>query len=76
MWAREELNVRPLPCQQTTGNRCARSRSPRSCPTVGAEVTKEKPGLWTRRMAFAQVRQGSNIQLLPYFLVNALLTSS
>jgi hypothetical protein len=37
MWAREELNLRPLPCQQTTGNRCARRRSPRSAPTVDAK---------------------------------------
>jgi hypothetical protein len=36
-WAREELNLRPLPCQQNTGNRCARCRSPRSAPTVEAE---------------------------------------
>jgi hypothetical protein len=36
-WAREELNLRPLPSQQTAGNRCARSRSPRSPPTVDAE---------------------------------------
>ncbi len=31
--------------------------------------TKKKAGCWTRRRAFAQVRQGSNIQLLPYSLV-------
>jgi hypothetical protein len=36
-WAREELNLRPLPCQQNGGNRCARGRSPRSAPTVEAE---------------------------------------
>src|SRR5215203_232414 len=36
-WAREELNLRPLPCQQNTGNRCATRRSPRSAPTVDAE---------------------------------------
>jgi hypothetical protein len=36
-WAREELNLRPLPCQQNGGNRCARSRSPRSPPTVDPE---------------------------------------
>jgi hypothetical protein len=36
-WAREELNLRPLPCQQNTGNRCARSRSPRSPATVDPE---------------------------------------
>ena len=23
-WAREELNLRPLPCQQNTGNRCVK----------------------------------------------------
>jgi hypothetical protein len=33
--------------------------------------TKENPGCWTRRRAFAQVRHGSNIQLLPYSLVTA-----
>jgi hypothetical protein len=31
------LNLRPLPCQQDPGNRCARRRSPRSPPTVDAE---------------------------------------
>ena len=36
-WAREELNLRPLPCQQNPGNRCANRRSPRSDPTVDAE---------------------------------------
>jgi hypothetical protein len=36
------------------------------------QLPKEKPGLWTRRMAFAHVRHGSNIQLLPYSLVSAL----
>jgi hypothetical protein len=36
-WAREELNLRPLPCQQNTGNRCANRGSPRSPPTVKAE---------------------------------------
>jgi hypothetical protein len=36
-WAREELNLRPLPCQQNGGNRCARRHSPRSGPTVDAE---------------------------------------
>jgi hypothetical protein len=43
-WAREELNLRPLPCQQTTGNRCARRRSCRSAVTVGIEV-KRSPGV-------------------------------
>src|SRR5215211_4345465 len=32
-------------------------------------LTKENAGCWTRRTAFAQVRRGSNIQLLPYPLV-------
>jgi hypothetical protein len=32
------------------------------------ELSKEKPGLWTGRRAFAQFRQGSNIQLLSYSL--------
>jgi ketosteroid isomerase-like protein len=34
-----------------------------------AQNTKEKPGSWTRRRAFEQVRHGSNIQLLSYSLV-------
>jgi hypothetical protein len=34
-------------------------------------LPKEKPGCWTRRSAFAQVRRDSNIQLLPYSLVTA-----
>jgi hypothetical protein len=37
LWAREELNLRPLPCQQNGGKRCARNRSPRSPPTVDAK---------------------------------------
>src|SRR4029453_18392683 len=36
-WARQGLNLRPLPCQQNGGNRCARSRSRRSPPTVDPE---------------------------------------
>ena len=32
------MNLRPLPCQQTTGNRCAPGRSPRSPSTVDGEV--------------------------------------
>ena len=35
-WAQEELNLRPLPCQQNGGNRCANRRSPRSARTVEA----------------------------------------
>jgi hypothetical protein len=31
--------------------------------------TKEKPGCWTRRRVFEQVRRGSNIQLLSFSLV-------
>jgi hypothetical protein len=31
-------------------------------------VTKEKARCWTRRRTFAQVRRGSNIQLLPFLL--------
>jgi hypothetical protein len=34
-----------------------------------AVVTKERPGFWTRRRAFEQVRHGSNIQLLSFSLV-------
>jgi hypothetical protein len=33
------------------------------------DVTKEKAERWTRWMAFAQVRHGSNIQLLLFSLV-------
>ena len=36
-WAREGLNLRPLPYQQNPGNRCATQRSPRSPSTVAAE---------------------------------------
>src|SRR5512132_410371 len=43
-------------------------RHPRLVEALG-EATKENPGCWTRRRAFAQVRHGSNIQLLPYSLV-------
>jgi hypothetical protein len=38
--------------------------------------TKEKAGYWTRRRAFAQVRRGQNIQLLPFSLVTANLPVS
>src|SRR5215213_2670505 len=31
---------------------------------------KEKPGFWTRRASFEQVRRGSNIQLLSFALVS------
>ena len=34
-------------------------------------LPKENPGCWTRRTAFAQVRHGSNIQLLPFSLVSS-----
>jgi hypothetical protein len=48
-------------------------RGRRSCGTsscsAGRDRTKEKPGFWTRRRAFEQVRHGSNIQLLSYPLV-------
>jgi hypothetical protein len=37
-WAREELNLRPLPCQQNARNRCADGRSRRSRSTVRVEV--------------------------------------
>ena len=40
LWAREELNLRPLPCQQTTGNRCADGCFRRSRPTVEVEVKR------------------------------------
>jgi hypothetical protein len=36
-WARQGLNLRPLPCQQNPGNRCATRRCPRSPLTVDAE---------------------------------------
>jgi hypothetical protein len=39
-------------------------------------VTKGKPGFWTHRRAFEQVKYGSNIQLLPYSLVSALIAFS
>jgi hypothetical protein len=45
---RQQLNLEPLPCRQTAGNRCATRRSPRSRPTVRVEVTKEKAEHWTR----------------------------
>src|SRR4029450_10925644 len=41
-WAREELNLRPLPCQQNPRNRCATRRSPRSGPTVEAEGKRSR----------------------------------
>jgi hypothetical protein len=41
-------------------------------PVLMTAVTKEKPGFWTRRRAFDQVRHGSNIQLLSYSLVGSL----
>ena len=43
-WARQGLNLWPLPCQQTAGNRCAQARFRRSRPTVDPEV-KCSPGV-------------------------------
>jgi hypothetical protein len=40
----------------------------RTCAS-GDGTTKEKPGFWTRRRAFVEVRRGSNIQLLSFSLV-------
>src|SRR5215212_2499606 len=37
-WAREELNLRPLPCQLTRAYRCANRRFPRSRSTVDGKV--------------------------------------
>ena len=37
-WAREELNLRPLPCQLTRAYRCAKRRFPRSRSTVDGKV--------------------------------------
>jgi hypothetical protein len=42
-------------------------------PSLGSttgNVTKEKAGCWTHQTAFAHVRVGPNIQLLPYPLVS------
>jgi len=38
VWAREDLNLRPLLYQQTAGNRCAAAHFRRSRTTVGVEV--------------------------------------
>jgi hypothetical protein len=38
---------------------------------VEPRTTKAKPGCWTRRRTFDQVRHGSNIQLLSFSLVRA-----
>jgi hypothetical protein len=65
------------------GSAAVRRRAPGAGKSAGQDeyvgaggVTKEKPGCWTRRRAFAQVRQGSNIQLLSYSLVTgAVLTT-
>ena len=37
-WACQDLNLGPHPYQQSTGNRCAAARFPRSRATVGAKV--------------------------------------
>src|SRR5215216_2291859 len=37
-WAREELNLRPLPCQLTRAYRCPTRRFPRSRSTVDGKV--------------------------------------
>jgi hypothetical protein len=47
----------------------ATRRRPQTFPGRLWLLTKEKPGCWTRRRAFTQVRRGSNIQLLSYSLV-------
>jgi hypothetical protein len=46
-WAREELNLRPLPCQQAAGKRCANGRCRRSALTDGT---------WQRLLVHAQTR--------------------
>jgi hypothetical protein len=52
-----------------------RRRIDRRCWRWSWRLTKENPGCWTRRRAFAQVKHGSNIQLLLYSLVCAQLRS-
>jgi hypothetical protein len=46
-WAREELNLRPLPCQQAAGKRCANGRCRRSALTDGT---------WQRLLVHAQTK--------------------
>jgi hypothetical protein len=48
-WARQGLNLRLLPCQQTGGKRCADRRFPRSPPTVDAEVMRSLGDSFFRR---------------------------
>ena len=54
-WAREELNLRPLPCQLTRAYRCANRRFPRSRSTVDGKV---KCCLVERRYACAERGRG------------------
>jgi len=42
---------------------------PAASEVITSNATKEKPGFWTRRTTFVQVRRGSNIHLLSFSLV-------
>jgi hypothetical protein len=55
-WARQGLNLRLLPCQQTTGNRCAKRRCRRSALTVEVEV---KRSLCVQLSALFKLRGGA-----------------
>jgi hypothetical protein len=64
------MQFRAVPTVKVSGNdRLGVTVTDRCIPLV----TKEKPGCWTRRRAFAQVRHHSKIQLLPYPLVPLLM---
>ena len=61
-WAREELNLRPLPYQQTAGMRCANRRRRRSPSTVDGEV-KCSPGVQLSAL-FLVVRNDGPVRYL------------
>src|SRR5215217_8851169 len=68
-WAREELNLRPLPCQQNPGNRCATCRFPRSPPTVDLQGKRSLSALRRCRCDTRVAR--ANLQFLEHIGVSA-----
>jgi hypothetical protein len=72
------LGAAGLKCRPRSEHLRASNQRPTAMPTSvsaggsrpsGAKLPKERPGLWTHRRAFGQVRHGTNIQLLSFSLV-------
>jgi hypothetical protein len=67
------LSETPVTVRRCIPRRLRKLGELRDGPVSINELPKEKSGYWTRRSAFVQVKQGPNIQLLPYPLVTATL---